>query len=62
MANTWITKRTGKGVCRRQVKVGLQFYVFFYLFIISCFGKYATSVSGARLTALVARMVHACTR
>ena len=61
--NTWITK-THPGKRQREACEGRTVFFFFFLSaqFISCFGKYATSVRTARLTALVARMVHACTR
>lgn len=55
VANTWITERWR--VCEKQVKVGF----FFHAVLLGWYGKYATSVSRARLTALSVSIAHACT-
>lgn len=43
-------------VVRREDEVGLRFYMQYFLPSILSFGKYDTSVSGARLTAFGARL------
>lgn len=47
------------GVVCREDEVGRRFYMKYFQ-TGNCFGKYATSVSGARLTALGARLHTSC--
>lgn len=54
-----VDEDTRRGVVHREDEVGLRFYMQYFQADFY-FGKHATSVSGARLTALGARLHTSC--